>query len=191
MIPQHAIILTQSVVRVLKNKRLSLEVVTDYSQMRALFSQNDLAAILALQTSALTQSIHDSFYYALVDKWRSSAKEHVQELDSVLLPLSQSELVANYLREQLSLPEGKDLDPAASPVQVVDLNGSGIAVVLDVGAIQYLADGANKYTVVRAVMQVFLKYMPLDKLASQEWFRRLVHLSAVYSTLRPPQPVIS
>lgn len=191
MTSQHAIVLTQSAARVIKAKRLPLEVVTDYSKMREMFSQNDLAAILALQSHELVSSIRDYVSYALVEKWKSSAPEHVQELDSVLFPLSQSDLVTNYLLEQLSLPQGVELDPAATPVQVVDLNDSGIAVILDRGAIQYLAIGSNKYTVVRAVVQVMLKYATVDQLATQGWFRQLVHLTAVYSPLRPPQPVVA
>lgn len=191
MTPQHAIVLTQAATRVLKDKRLALEAVTDYCKMREIFSQNDLAALLALQTHELAAAVRDDVSYALAEKWRSSAAEHVQELDSVLLPLSQSDLVNNYLRDQLSLPEGEDLDPTAAPVQVVDLNGSGIAVLLDRGAVQYLTIGANQYTVVRAVVQVMLKYTPVEQLAIREWFRRFVRLTAVHSPLRPPQPVIA
>ncbi len=191
MTSQHAIVLTQSVARVIKDKRLALEAVTDYSKMREIFSQNDLAALLALQTHEMVSAVRDDVSYALAEKWKCSACEHVQELDSVLFPLSQSALVTNYLLEQLSLPQGVELEPNATPVQVVDLNGSGIAVILDRGSVQYLAAGANKYTVVRAVVQVMLKYTAVEQLASRDWFRRLVHLTAVYSPLRPPQPVVA
>lgn len=192
MTSQHAIVLTQAMARAIKDKRLPLETVLDYAKMRELFSSTDLAALWALQASELVSAVRLDSPYALFDKsWAHSANpEYAKELVSTLIPLSASEVVINHLRDQISLPEGDELEPTAAPVQVVDLNGSGVAVVLDRGAVQYLSQGANKFTVMRAVTQVMLKYVPIHELSQAEWFRRYLVLIGLYSPQRPPQPVI-
>ena len=80
----------------LKRKNLGIRTLTDYAQMRQVFSIEDLTGLLALQSGA-NSIVPVSRYYEgrLLNHWMSSAKgAQSVELDSTVIPRSCSEDVS-------------------------------------------------------------------------------------------------
>lgn len=191
MTEKHAIIVTSAMERALREKKLSLESLIDYPLMSQHFSPNDLAAFLALQTHPSVKTLWADSKFALIEKWsRSANQEQFTELDSTLLPLSQSSAVQAYLNEQLNAPQGQEPDREACPVQVFDLASETFAISVEPGVKEYLTQSYNEIAVVRVIMKVLLQYIPLHLLACQPGvFQRWIRLTAIQSVLRPPQAV--
>lgn len=191
MSDKQAILMTRSMERVLREKKLSLEVVLDYPTMSRMFSPNDLAALLALQSHEAVKTLHGNDCYALLDKWNISCKqEQLVELDSMIIPLSRSTAVAASLVDQLQLPTGVELSKEACPVQVFDMASSVFVIVVDSGIKNYLMVMSNEMAVARVIMKILFLYVPLHVLAKRsDRMKRWLRLISVQSVLRPPQPV--
>lgn len=192
MTDKFAILMTRSMERVIREKKLSLETVLDYPAMSQLFSPNDLAVLVALQSHEGVKHLHADSRFALLDKWVASCKQGQSvELDSTIVPLSRSTTVLACLDDQIELPVGTELDKEASPVQVYDLATDVFIIVVDTGVRQYLMQSQNEMAVARVVMKVLMLYQPLHVVAKRsERFKRWLRLIATQSVLRPPQPVI-
>ena len=191
MTDKYSIIMTRSMERVLREKKLPLETALDFPQMYKLFSSNDLAAFVALQTMEELRSLHDAQGCALETIWSNNFRNTFPELSATILPMSHNPALVVTLREQLSVAPGAELDKDAAYVQIFDTAREAFFIVVDNGAVDYMRHDVNAIAVTRAIMKVLLNYMPLAVLArGNKMFKRWIRLAAVNNVLRPPQPVI-
>lgn len=196
MTEKHSIIMTRSMERVLREKKLPLETALDFPQMYKLFSPNDLAAFVSLQVIDDTRVLHDNsdisnLSTSLERLWTNNYKLEFPELVNTVRPMSYAPTVLQTLRDQLTLPQGCEVDKDANPIQIYDTAKDVFFIVIDTGYKEYMSYGVNEIAVVRAIMTVLMNYTPLNILAqSHKVFKRWIRLAAVNNVLRPPQPVI-
>lgn len=159
----------------LKRKNLGIRTLTDYAQMRQVFSIEDLTGLLALQSGA-NSIVPVSRYYEgrLLNHWMSSAKgAQSVELDSTVIPRSCSDDVRKEAFGRLS--EEVDGDES-SAYEVISTERGLVFVVLNPKFTKAISSIDEQLEFLRKILKVFYVYQTPKEVAYSSVFSDYVGL---------------
>lgn len=172
------VILPYSVEQVLKRNSLALSAVLDFNKIRPYFSLDDMASILAAQDISSLNVIKDSYRSGFLASWRTTAAgSAIAELNSAVVPLSQTPSIINSVTEQLQTPA---FDPDATmvnpPYRVVDISRDAYAVIAYPGFAENISSDESAIVLLREVLRILYVYHSISAVSGMDVFKTYVKL---------------
>jgi hypothetical protein len=172
------VILPYSVERVLKRNSLALSAVLNFEKIRPHLSADDMASLLAAQDIPSLNVIKDSYRSGFADSWKSTTSGgSTTELNSVVIPLSQTPSIIKSVTEQLQTTAANvDATIVDPPYRVVDISRDAYAVIAYPGFAENISSDENAIVLLREVLRILYVYHSISAVSGMDVFKTYVKL---------------